>query len=182
MIKAKLDEESVNRAKRLTEQLLNKVLTNRKMLNEVGELVVTDVVRQTRSGKTADGKPLPSLSEKWIKRRKQLATGGTDPAYRPRKSNLTLSGQLLNSFEYFIQGPGKLLLKFTGIHKGYTYTKKNGRTGKTGGNTPNELIAEGQNKRTGFLGVRPQVVDRAKRIIVGYLRRSRRALLKLTKS
>jgi hypothetical protein len=84
---------------------LKKLTTQKKLGKEIGTYLVTEIQRTARNGKVVDEEKLvqnPALLEKTIKRRKKLIKAGNPKGekYRANKSNLTLTGQLLNSIRY----------------------------------------------------------------------------------
>lgn len=168
----KFNEQDMKNVELSIKEAFGKVINNNRMLDEVGQLLVSDVVEQTRNEKSIPlgGKDLKLLKEKWITRKGRLATVNTpDANYQEGKSNLTFTGELLNSFKWFIQGPGKILLKFDGTHKKY----KNLSGGGGGSGSSNEEIADGLASRgRPFVGVRPVIRRRVQRIVKDYVKRA----------
>lgn len=122
--KVKLNDASVKQVEANVRLAFEKVIANKEMLGEVGQTIVDDVRFQTRRGKSIpnDLAPLKPLSKKWKEKRKELAQSNeTSDVFSPARSNLSLTGQLLNSFNYIIRGAGKLLLRFEGTHEPYKF-------------------------------------------------------------
>lgn len=116
-------------------------LSNDSLYVEIVEFSVERIKQRARLGKrmvdNAGEEDLPELSENYRKYKRDITPGarGTDPTFfRPSnsRSNLTLTGQLLDSLKGKIlkRGPdvGKIELEFSGARKsrrdGETETKK----------------------------------------------------------
>lgn len=81
-----------------------------------------------KSSLLPSGQPVPSVGTRWKKRRNTLAMAGqrTNRWYTPGGSNLTFSGQFLNSFQAKIVRFGvstRLIITPEGDHKGYKLVK-----------------------------------------------------------
>lgn len=168
----KLNTDSVQNLEKSVKEAFNKVISSNNMLNEIGETVVNDVVDQTRNQERSI--PLKSdlklLKESWLAQKKWLSNStNTDAAYELGRSNLTFSGQLLNSFTWIINGVGKIKLYFKGTHDPYTAP-----TGvKYGKPIENEKLAEYVAKQgRPFVGVRPAIRSRINRTVRTYVRRA----------
>jgi hypothetical protein len=120
----KVNDESLKALEENTRKAFEKVIRNQDLLNDIGKTIITDIQFQTRRGSSIpnNGKKFDKLSKKWIDMRARIgqAQGGGE-AFSPQRSNLTLSGQLLNSLVTVIQGAGKILITFTGTHSPYRY-------------------------------------------------------------
>lgn len=140
------------------------VLKDRKFQESIADTVKTDIVATTRLGKsTVTGRKFPSLSESWIKtRRKIIAFQGAPSFVRPAKSNLSLSGELLDSLEYKLSNTGVFTAKFffAGMHRPYKYRGVRVPVVTIGEKAKNEDIASALDERFKFIGVRPIVQRR----------------------
>ena len=119
-LKLKLNEKTLKRVEDDTRERLNRVLSNRDLLNEVGALAI-DMMRQSiRKGiSPLTGVRFNRLSKSWEAKRENIArTSPTHPAYAKTRSNLTLTGQLVDSISRFIKGK-IITLQFTGTHQPY---------------------------------------------------------------
>lgn len=103
-------------------------LSDQRFLNDIGETVVRNSVASSRQGK--DPKTLERYADftgkskqRYISRRSAIAKDvGAGSNFRPARSNLTLSGQLLASNTYFTRRTlGGVILTFTqsGFHEPY---------------------------------------------------------------
>lgn len=153
----------------------SKVVNNPRMMGEIGESIVTDVVDQTRNKEKSI--PLKSdlnlLKESWIKQRTWLQKyNQTDPTFEDGRSNLTFSGQLLNSLTYRVIGRGLLRgvleVFFDGIH--HPYKGKNKVLGKE--LTNDELSEYVAKAGRPVVGVRPAIRLRINTIVKTYIKRA----------
>lgn len=99
----------------------------------------------------------------------------THETFKANRSNLTLTGQLLDSLKHRVFGAGKLLLEFTGVHKPYKIRTAKGQR-QVGEAISNEELAEHVQQIRPFVGVRDAIKKRIKIIVLSYLRRSSRVL------
>jgi hypothetical protein len=134
-INFKLKLEDVKKAKDETTKILNNLKQDPELQTTIGQLVVDDIKLQTRKGfsivRNAKFKP---LTNEWVEKRKQIkATPGQriSEVYSPKRSNLSLSGQLIDSVRFSI---GKVIRIFAdGERTPYQYTiekKVNGKKTK----------------------------------------------------
>lgn len=88
-----------------------KEAVNKKALKPVAEFTLKLVVKRTRLGyavfKTfGERAPLVPLSDGYVEQRKLMKLDSTT---RPKKSNLTLTGQMLRSMEYKVEDGGIII-------------------------------------------------------------------------
>ena len=168
----KFNQQDIKNVEDNVRKAFDKVIKSDKMLGEVGQVIVEDVVKQTQDGKSIPLKAdLKLLKEKWITRKSKIAgVNNPDQAYEEGKSNLTFTGQLLRAFSWTVQGPGKILLSFKGKHKPY---KNIDGTPSPDQNLTNEQLAKyvAQAGRP-FVGVRPAMRLRINRIVKTYVKRA----------
>lgn len=192
-ISVKLDNKSVARVEKSVRESFEKVINNQNLLKDIGTVVIKDIQFQTR--KTRKGE-LKSLSDEWIDERKKIAKAtATHPAYSARRSNLTLTGQLLDSLKIIYSKAGEVIIEATGIHRPYkaSYLKSWYRIGQSGkrhlvksSNTGMRTIGESiENKKLAeyvadqgreFMKVREGLNRQLKNLVVAYIRRSSRVL------
>jgi hypothetical protein len=186
----KLDSKSVDNAEKSVRESFNKVINNQVLLKELGETIITDIKFQTRKGKF---KP---LSKDWIAERKQIAKAtATAQSFSPARSNLTLTGQLIDSLKILTAKAGNILIGFAGIHTPYKaqYRKSWYRIGAAGKKTlitsnksgvrtigarvANEDLAKYVAEQgRDFVKVRPTLIPVLKQKVINYIRRSSRVL------
>lgn len=85
-------------------------------LREVGDYAADRIAKRTKLGKGVAGEgqeafPLKPLSEGYVKARKRKRTSGTlDNTTSPKKSNLTLTGQMLRALQVLQVLPYKVIV------------------------------------------------------------------------
>lgn len=150
------------------------VLGGKDMLDEVGEFISDRVRYQARVSKPFNATGgFPNLKESTIKNRRSIARyNSTHDTYEESRSNLTITGQLLDSIKHTIVGVGKLVIGVTGTHHGY---KK-----KSGGRTPplkmDKLKSYLEEKDFVIfdqtINDNKTIVSRTKTIVLRYIRRA----------
>ena len=177
----------------------NHIIQSESLIKEIADTIIKDIQFQTRRGKSlVTGDKLKPLSESWIKFRERfIEKGSPHPAASPKRSNLTLSGQLLDSMQYKNIGKGKIKFYFDGVHKSYKvpylqyYERKiKGKkqivnTGRSGIRTVGEEINNSdlakyvEEQGRPFFGIRPQIEKRVVRLIIAQIRRNYKLITKL---
>jgi hypothetical protein len=193
-VKVTVNLKSLKNTEKYIKDSIDRALKETDVLAEIGELVRKDVVFQSRKGKFDPNTP------EWIKTRKAIAAAdSTHPTYAPNRSNITLSGQLLDSFTAFVNKAKRLItLEFIGQHFPYRAARKTswrvkahtrkgklsttqvrghertgpGGTYQVGEITDNSEIADHLLALKGnFLKVRDQVSNRARILLSNAIRR-----------
>lgn len=186
MFKFRLNGLSVEQAKLRIITKVQAIIKNPELLTQLGNTIVTDILFQTRRGVSAStGEKLKPITKKWVKERDKISKA-TPPgqAYSKARSNLTLSGQLLNSFKITKIVGASVTMEFTGNHVPYTaqYVKSYKRNGKTvttnrqglrtiGKKMLNKDLAEYVQKDRPFVGVRTKLIQTLKNIAIRFIRR-----------
>lgn len=100
---------------------MEKVLSSDAFLKEVGQFAVERIAYQARTSKPLnESSSLPALKATTIAARRRIARNNpTHQAYEPARSNLTITGQFLNSLKYALVKAGVIKIGFDGVHKGY---------------------------------------------------------------
>ena len=120
MAKTKVNIKNVIRN---IEAVFEKSVKSEKLLNEIKDNSVLRIQAETRKGKdlTQDGKPQPDLSEATLRIREQIAKGNITLSYpedsqffKKGKSNLTLTGQMLDSIRGKVDAAKGLITIFVG--------------------------------------------------------------------
>lgn len=159
------------------------ILSSKEMLNEVGEFVADRVRLQARISKPLNSSnSLPKLKESSIASRKYIAKHNqTHQTYESGRSNLTITGQLLDSITHKIMGVGEIVIDVAGKHRGY----KSG-TGKKGKDIENKDLKDYLIKK-GFvifdkaIEANNIIKARTKTIVLRYIRRGLAIRNKLAK-
>lgn len=119
----------------------------------------------------------------WIDIRRAISDSQpTHPAFKDDRSNLTLTGKLLDSIKYENKGSGRVRFYFEGQHHPYKLTNTRGRVIQIGSRMDNADLA-GYVEAGGrpFFGVRKSLEPRISRILVAAIRRNYRLMRSLNK-
>lgn len=99
---------------------------------DLAQFVAEEVKQTVRDGIDPAGGEFPALSKEWIERREKLAAvNSTHKDFSPSRSNLTFTGQLMDSLKTILKltsNSAKIIMEYTGTHKGYIGLK--GKRGK----------------------------------------------------
>lgn len=176
-MKLKLNRKSLDRIEADTKARLNRVLSNKEMLGEVGDMAIDMIRQNTRKGtSTVTDQKFAPLSKPWIKTRDRIASSqGTHPTYAKKRSNLTLSGQLLDSMKRSVVGR-MVTIFFDGTHIPYRIQTRNGisRVGKLIKNSRlAQYVAEQGRPFFGFSkAFESKLLAQVKRVVIRYIRRN----------
>lgn len=178
MFKVKIDTNAVVKLELETTRAVQQILKGEALQKEVGTYMVTAIQYQARVGKPlTQERSLPALKESSIRTRRYLAKHNTThKAYNEKRSNVTITGALLDSIVYTAEGGDDLNLKITfeGKHPGYK--SANGPMGEG----PDNLTLAGYLKDKGFkifdntIQANQQFTSRIKTICLRYIRRGLR--------
>lgn len=176
MFKIKIDQASLDRVEKNVKDAFNKVIRNQTMLNELGETIVVDIQGVNRSGKSPKGNKHPSLSESSKRNRRYLSKyNQTHETYSEGRSNVTITGELLDSLESESKRPGEVVVTAVGNHSKYK-----GKTKSIGKAVANEkLIKFLKDKGFNIMGIREKLLPRLRRTVIAYIRRASRVLFRL---
>jgi hypothetical protein len=142
-------------------------------LDKQGKFLRNRIQAETRSGRdlSRDGQSQPDLSPGYKRWRRRLERGESKSKIRPDSkffradfSNLTLSGQLLKSLEYFVQRRKRQFeIKVSGTRRD--------PDGRSKIRTNQALVADLAERGRTFLGVDRKGVERVRKAFVDELRR-----------
>lgn len=107
-VKVKINEKSLRDAEKGVRESIERVIQKTDLLDDVGRLVADDIKFQSKAGRSIPlGKRFEELSKSWIALRQRIASSNkTADVYSPKRSNLSLTGQLLNAI-FFKSTPRK---------------------------------------------------------------------------
>lgn len=178
-MKIRFNPEMIKRAEDSIRDKLKKILQSEELLKQVSDAAIQDIKYQARRGiVTVDGKQtgrMSKLTPKWIKQRKKISESTTThEAFSPARSNITLSGQLLDSLSArVVKGKAKtsIELYFAGDHKPYSVKGRNGirRVGKQ---IKNSKLSEYVGMLRPFFSIHNRMIERLKTIVIRYIRRN----------
>jgi len=106
--------------------LFGKFIESKQMKQEIGEFVVKRIQFEARRGKPLnDTRSLPDLSPATQSIRKYLqAYNITHPAFRPKKSQLTLTGQLIDAISHTFTQSGLKIRVMDTLRQPYILNRK----------------------------------------------------------
>jgi hypothetical protein len=113
---------------------INEVIESKQFKEEISKEIVLDIKRNARTGNIIDSNgdisPMDPLRPSSIKNRSKLREYGnaTGRPYADQKSNLTMSGQLIDSIKYVI---GSNWIKVFASGERMPYIKKDGSRSKS---------------------------------------------------
>jgi hypothetical protein len=176
-IDIKIDSaEFINIEQRIRDRA-NIVLASSDLKAEVGDFAVEAIKYKARVGKPYNsGGSFPDLADATVKQRRYLAKYNTPHAtYGEDFSNLTLTGEFLESLAWLDEGDTLLSIAFTGMHSVYKGAKGQ-RISKTIMNDTlaQYLAAKGFRVFDMSLDINAQFVKRIKTICLRYIRRGLR--------
>jgi hypothetical protein len=101
-MRLKFNKQSLRMLESDTKARINRVISNKELLNEVGTLAVETLKFTARKGISPEtGSRFNGLSKEWKDEREKIAEATpTHPAYSKSRSNLTLTGQLMDSIRH----------------------------------------------------------------------------------
>ena len=174
---------------RVTSELEKKILliaeeTLKENIEKFTEDIRSDIIAQTRAGKDIpNDRKQPPLAKSTIETR-SYSEKYTDlhPLYSRRRSNLTMTGQLLEAVKGIVKKiSGKTGYEITFEVSDTTrkqYKSEKARSKNTQRLTNKELAGYLKDKGREFLGVRKLMIDRIRRQISQDLRRNIRKILR----
>lgn len=128
---AKVKVEGFGDIAKAFDKTFETIITNESLLKEIGEEARTYIIGKTRSRAdlSEEGAKQRPLEKSSIKTRRYMEKyNKTDPTYSPKRSNVTFTGQILNSIKVFISS-GKIELRPDGNRQ--PYSTANGPVEKT---------------------------------------------------
>jgi len=175
MFKVEFDTSAINRLSEAARRAVEQVVKDSVFKNELAQFVVDDIRGITRSGKSVvTGKRFKPLAKKWIKTREKIISFQGAPSYvTPRKSNISLSGQLLNSLSYKVRGDGassfEVTYQFAGNRRPYRYQGKKGVV-TLKSKVTNDELSRILDEKYQFIGIRDKLQSQLVKRLVDYYR------------
>jgi len=154
VFKVKIDSKQFDRIEESLLSKFNKVANSEDLKSAAADLVISDIKFQTRRGVSIpDGRSLPGQ------------------AFSAKRSNLTLSGQLIESLKSRFITRGVEVFP-DGDHEPYRYKGKRGKIVTSGEKIKNSKLAEHLKKKGfDFIGVRDSIKERIKILVQQQIRR-----------
>lgn len=163
------------------EELFDKDVRNKELMEEIGDFSVTRIQAETRLGndltKQTKSKQ-PRLADSTIRIRKLVEAGKIKPGnrfyfkpdgtfFQPTKSNLTATGQMLESLDGRVTRVGEVVVEPTGSRDGSLQVDSEFKTNKA-------LARDLADRGRVFLGLDAKGVKRIKKLILDEVRRFKR--------
>lgn len=193
----KVNTQSIDRASATTRRFIEQVLRDEKLKKDAANTVINDIKFQSRRGKSpVTGSNFKKLSESWIAERSGIIkTEGKPPYVSRNRSNISLSGQLLDSLVSIPANTSRtsldIKIRFGGTHlpyksaykkswkvrnafgRGQTLTFVSKKTGirTIGKRIRNEELAEYVQEDRPFMAIRPQIQKRLSALVQSEVRR-----------
>jgi hypothetical protein len=177
----RVNKESLKNVEDNVRTVIDRVFANKQMLELIGQTIIDDVKFQTRRGRSipTGGGAFDQLSPKWIAEREKIAAvQKVADVFKSTRSNLTITGELLDSMDVVKVQKGSLTIDFVGTHSVYKAQSSRGNGVKTIPSNPSNQVKNkdlaryvAENGRP-FLGVRLALKARLNRIVVGFIRRA----------
>ena len=168
--------KNVDRVARTINKVFNDARTQRRMYDDIGKFTTNRIVATARTGKSLednfDPQKFPKLKESTIKRRESLKRNNPfvldEQFFRARFANVTLTGQLLESFRYRVQ---RSIVSF--------FFKDKRLPIYEGDETSNNNVYDNlESLGFGFVGLDFKGQQRVKRIVLDQLRREIKKIFK----
>lgn len=175
MFKVQFDTSALRGLSEAAKKAVEEVVKNSSFKNELAQAVVDDIRGVTRSGKSVvTGKKLKPLTERWIETREKIISFQGAPSFvTPRKSNISLSGQLLDSLGYKIRGDGvssfEVIYLFTGSRKPYRYQGTT-KIVTLRSRVTNDELSKILDEKYQFIGIRDKLQSQLVKRLVDYYR------------
>jgi hypothetical protein len=171
----------VNNIAKATQKTIGLINKDKALFNDLGETVVTQIVSSAKAGRDLNKTKFDNVSNSWRDRRVKLATvNNTDPLFqgKSKKSNLTFSGQLLNSFSFNLN-LNQLSLGF--FFKGSRKKYKGLRKAELDGPATNAELAEEIEKTRPFVFISQKLNQILTLKVIKALRRNLQNYKKLSR-
>lgn len=120
-------------------EAVEQVLLDDEVLQEIDRVLVKQIRGNLRLGKDLEGKPIRKIKKESLDNRVKLWSYGNErgTSASATKSNLTITGQFLNSLGVFRVGAKKFVVGYKGQRQGYL-----NKSGKRGDAPSNEKLQE----------------------------------------
>ncbi len=125
MISVKIDTAEFTKIEDRIRSAAKSILAGSDLKKEVGEFAVERIKYQARVGKPLNTfNFFPTLAPSSVSHRRYLAKyNEPHPTFKDERSNLTITGEFLESLTWYDEGDTLLRLGFQGMHKAYKGAK-----------------------------------------------------------
>lgn len=169
----KFNQKTIDKVEADIQAKLKDIVKSPALLSEIADVAIKDIQFQARKGvSTKTDSKFKALSPKWIKQRQKIADATpVHETFKPNRSNITITGQLLDAMSKMLTKSG-IAIMFKGLHNPYfiNRTRKSGlRT--VGKKISNDELAGYVNEVRPFFNIRETLLPRLKNIVIRYIRR-----------
>lgn len=159
-------------------QAVKKEIRSPELMQRIGRASVKHIQDRTRAGLDKDENPLKPLSATTIENRGRLsAFNRTSPHYQLSKSNLHFTGQLLRALKFTVNSY-RVMLDFSGFHKGYKQGAKSRRSSGKGSVEHRDIIKWQAEKGRDIFGVDETLRQKIREMVVRQIRKAVRRVRK----
>ena len=171
-VNLKFNEKTIDKAQADIQSKMKEIVKSPALLSEVADVAIKDIQFQARRGVTPDGTKFKPLSSRWIKERQKIALAdSTHETFRANRSNITITGQLLDAMGKMLSKSGIYIL-FKGIHRPYQARRVRRDGNRTIGKPiSNDQLSGYVNEVRPFFKIRESLLPRLKNIVIRYIRR-----------
>jgi hypothetical protein len=168
----KFNQKTIDEAEASIRLKIKEIVKSPALLSEVADVAIKDIQFQTRRGLTPDGNRFKPLSPKWIKERSKIEQATqVHEAFKANRSNVTITGQLLDAMSKIITRSG-IAIVFKGLHRPYQAKRVRTSGNRTIGKPiDNDKLAGYVNEVRPFFKIRESLLPRLKNIVIRYIRR-----------
>lgn len=150
----------------------NEAIKQRRLLNRIGEDLAKQIVGSAREGKfIGNGSRLSALDADTVPQRQRLSrSNSTHPAYSPRRSNLTLTGELLDSIKHNVnESRGEVIVEAKGTHPGY---KTLGGSSSSSRTSNADILRFQASMGRNVIGINDKLRERYRQFVIEEIRRN----------
>jgi hypothetical protein len=167
----KVNVKGMTNVQKSIRELFNEVRKDRTVKSSIGDAIVKLTKQLLRSGKNPNadgGQPSRNhpISKGWVDRKERLKEyNRISPYYRKGASNLTFTGQLIDSINYKLKSSGyteSIIIEATGTRKPYKGVKKESLKGVE---TNAEVVKDLKSRGRDVFGITKQMVNIANKIV-----------------
>lgn len=172
---AKVKIKNLNKVISSIKDVFEDTTTQKKLLDDIGELVVKRIQFFARTKKSLEGNdkptPLPNLKDSTVKRRKEIGRRFPqevdDDFFLPntKRSNVTLTGQLLRALSFLVK-KNEIVVFFKSGRKKASFEEKR--------STNDEVYDDLESRGFGFVGLDEKGQKQVKKLVLDEFRRTLR--------
>jgi phage gpG-like protein len=174
---AKVRIKNTDRIKQSVKEELTKIISDKRLLTDIGVKMLELTQSFNRAGKSPTGKKHEAISDDWIETKEELRPyNKVSEYYRKGASNLTFTGQLIRSIKFRVESSkATVVIEPTGKHLGYNL--KNNKKTKSISNAKLTEYLKDQGRI--LLGFNKQIENNLNRVVRVFVNKQIRSRFKL---